>query len=360
MDLLITSGFATNGTPIDTMTSASACSSVMPFANSYINLAISVLGLTLNSLNIGVLAHMLATQPNDCSYFLLLKAVCDTYYALLKLWPFFVNTSGSTHESQVAYLVLSVYGKRVATGVSLIINFLFIYRRLRMITQSFDAWRNVLSFKWCAPAILVAMLLLNAFKLFTYDIVANVNPNQFPNNNTNNSNRSSATIITYKLVVNSFGNRGAGVYCELAQSVLINFTLVLLLFATNLRTLVEIRASLRKKSEFNNASASLSRSTSNKEAGKRIKSAETRSTMMVIWSSPLIVFGNLLAFTIKVLVAANPQRFYEPCLSVVTQTIYDLSFSVEFVFYYAFNVYFKQDVHAIVLMPIKYFRQVKK
>ena len=342
-----------------TAAAASGCQSVMPYATSALNVAISVLGLALNSLNVGVFAYRLGHQPHDCVRFLLLKAVCDTYYALVKLWPFVLATSAYTSSSygaQVALLVVSAYGERVATCVSLVINFLFIYRRLRMITQRFDhsSCRQALSFRWSAPCLGLAVLLLYVFKLFSYDIVATVA--DADTNSTSNYN--------YQLVVNSFGRTGAGVYCELAQSVLVNCTLVLLLFATNVRTLVEIRASLRKKSDFNAAAAaaagahSRSASMHAMEAGKRIKSAEMRSTMMVIWTTPLIVFGNLLAFCVKLAVALDAHKYYEPCVAVVAQVVYDLSFSVEFAFYYAFNVYFKQDVHAIILAPfVKHFVQ---
>ena len=123
---------------------------------------------------------------------------------------------------------------------------------------------------------------------------------------------------------------------QLIQTTIVNFIVTSLILIFNILTLLEIKNKLRKKRMITPARNTI--------VYDRIKKAENRNTMMLVWSSPLITIPNFAFFVGSMIVFTAYTQFYNACVDSVANILYYSQFSFSFLFYYAFNVNFQKEL----------------
>ena len=318
------------------------CQQLSDFHLFYFTRIIGGLGFVLNILSVIVLARMSSIHnKSDMIKFLLTKSLTDAYFSLTQVGSIWFDCIECNYYFsfwyQLMYLVFTIYICDICMFISIVCEFMAIFERYRLITGKWESLGKMLEFRRTMPIILLVAFMLYMYQLFSLYVEP--------------FNTSNSTTL-YSLEKTEFGNHASRIF-DMTQSIIINFVFVTLIFLLNVLTMRQLKVSLQKKREITQTLLG-----PHAAMQERISRSEGRITLMLMLSAPLTITGNWMNFVENLLVLVN-EKMYNGCIDTVTSSVYLFSFSIDFIFYYSFNVHFKKTFDKLMENPIIWIRNRK-
>ena len=297
----------------------------------YVYLSFSGIGLILNMLNMIAFVKMAKKYPKESMIkYLFVKSLLDFLYCVINIsWFLFTYYSPYTYSYYylVYYKYIDLYFNHVTMSLSIVFDCTAIIDRYLLISGRMKWMYKVIVFNRGIPILTIIAFALYSYKTIEFRIL------RFENVTLNNTSLKAYFQWTLD---------GAGLSIELSlilqviQTTIVNFIVTSLILIFNILTLLEIKNKLRKKRMLTPVRNTI--------VHDRIKSAENRNTMMLVWSSPLIIIPNFAYFLGSMIVLTVYTQFYNACVDAVGNILYYSQFSFSFFFYYAFNVNFQKEL----------------
>ena len=296
----------------------------------YVYQCLSVIGIILNVLNMIAFVKMSKKYSKESmTKYLFVKSLFDSLYCVINISCFLLpiySPYAYSYTYQVYYKYINLYVGHVIMSLSIVFDCAAITDRYLLISGRMKWMYKVIVFNRGMPILTIICFALYSYKTIEFRII------RFGNfNSTINLQKH------FQWTLDGAGlSNGLSLLFQLIQTLIVNFIVCSSILTFNILTLIEIKIKLRKKRTLTPAGNTI--------VQDRIKSAENRNTMMLVWSSPLTIIPNFAFFLGSIAVLTCYTQLYNACVDAVGNILYYSQFSFSFFFYYAFNVNFQKEL----------------
>ena len=297
----------------------------------YVYISFSGIGIILNVLNMIEFFKISKKYPKESMIkYLFVKSLFDFLYCVINISCYLITYYSPYTYSyiyQVYYKYVKIYFGHVIMSLSIVLDCGAIIDRYLLISGRMKWMHIVIVFTRGIPILTIILFAMYSYKTIEYKIV------QFHNFTLNDPSLEAYFQWTLD---------GGGLSMELAlilqmiQTTIVNFIVTSLILIFNILTLIEIKNKLRKKRTITPIENTI--------VHDRIKRAENRNTMMLVWSSPLTIVPNFAYFLGSIAVLTVHTQFYNACVDSFVNVLYYSQFSFSFFFYCAFNLNFQKEL----------------
>jgi len=292
------------------------CESLTDVYNNYIEKSIGIFGFITNLCCILVFIKIVRLQKSDIYKYLLYKSILDAYICLRITFKSILNCQDCIVEHfftlKVIYLVFFIYIFYAVEFISIYCQIVSCFNRYRVVTFHFKILEKI-TYKIVLASITCYSLLFYIYQLFDNKIVL--------------SQKMNSTKDMFSITNSNLGE--ASFVFGYIHTFMKDFVGLISILVLNILTLYSVRHSLSKKKLI----------VSIKRSNKDNEKAELRLTVMVMATSVIlfIAYGLSIIKWLKI-----PVLQTNKCFITLAYIIYWLSFTVNFFFYYYFNLNFKQ------------------
>ena len=313
-----------------------ACYEAYGLYTQVISKIISSVGIVLNFLNIVVFLNprMKTTRCSDknkMNVYLLAKSACDLTFLTRNIFFYLLDCqdcSLASHKGlKIFHLVFSVYLGIVSQLASMLLAVMATFDRYVTISQTCCQVYAKISYLFVLASIFAFSCLFYSYKFFEYHVVPTIKAESYGSSE-------------YSIDYTSFGNSPTMGVIRVVHSFMRDFVCVVLLVILNVLITLKMRTNLHKKK----AAAAILRTSA--PALLRTVRAEHKVTIMVILTASAAIIGHILPFLsyLPLDILLFTQSF---CFAIVELLVYFSSFSIDFVFCFFFNSFFRKTFFVI-------------
>ena len=253
----------------------------------------------------------------DMYKYLIAKSICDSSYCIGNIFSVFLFSCfecsfKTTLWFMVFKLIIVKYLKPSSMMFTILLEFFAIFDRYRLITNKLNCLRKLLTFRKTIAAVIIVVFSIYSYEFYMFRIIS------FPLYTT--SENETSLVYSIEGIPSGFYSN---ILFNFVLSTTVNLFLTLVVLFFNILTLLAVKSSLKYKARL---TPTATRTTN------EISSSETRNTLMLIWTCPLVVLPNLIYFLADTFGLIAIIGLYNACLEAFGEIIFSLQFSSSFFF----------------------------